>query len=204
MKERFKIRKKTQIAIYGLGSTRLAIALANYYSSHLKKKVALGEVGEGNLSDMSEENVSSRLTVSEDKSLVGFRRMKADYYPYINKESVTVLESEPYEVIIWDYKDISHDYMESFKRCDRRLFLCNIAIYNRRTFCRIKNLFEDDMVNVEVYCYLLNKKDKKWYRNAICKSKVCSDVRELRLAEDPDKLSHSDILFLDNLAAANF
>ncbi len=204
MRERFKIRKKTQIAIYGLGSTRLAIALANYYASYLKKKVALGEVGEGNLSDMSEENVSGRLTVSEDKSLVGFVRMKVDYYPYINKESVTVLESEPYDVIIWDYKDISHDYMSSFKRCDRRLFLCNIAIHNRRSFCQIKNVFQNDIVNVEVYCYLLNKKDKKWFGNALGRSKNLSDVRELRLIEDPDKLSHSDILFLNNLAAANF
>lgn len=204
MRERFKIRKKTQIAIYGTGSTRLAIALANYFASYLKKKVAIGEVGEGNLSDMSEENVSSKHTVSEDKSLVGFRRMKVDYYPYINKESITVLESEPYDAIIWDYKNISHGYMSSFKRCDRRLFLCNIAIYNRRSFCQIKNLFENDIVNVEVYSYLLNKKDKKWFRNSISRSKVLSDVRELRLIEDPDKLTHSDIIFLDNLAAANF
>ena len=94
--------------------------------------------------------------------------------------------------------------MSSFKQCDRRLFLCNIAKYNRRSFCRIKYVFENDIVNVEVYSYLLNKKDKKWYRNTMGRSKVLSDVRELRLIEDPDKLTHSDIIFLSNLAAANF
>ena len=202
MRVRFKKKGKKTYAIHGTGSTRLSIALANYYAGFLKKKVAISEVGSGNLSDVSDDVKVSRLhTNANDNNLVGFTKMKVDYYPYLSMESAMQVESIDYDVIIWDFQDISHDYMTLYRMCDTRIYLSNIASYNRRLFCKTKNLLEHDMVEVELYCYLLNKQDKNWYDKTVGKTRYFSPVREIPLIRDPNKLSREDITFLEKLAA---
>ena len=200
MREKFVNKRKKTYAIYGAGSTRLCIALANYYSSYLKKRVAVSEVGSGNLADVSNGVSKNKIAVTNNK-LIGFTKMKVDYYPFIDVESTMKLSGEEYDVIIRDFKDISHDYLNLFRTCDTRLFLSNIAAYNRREFCRTKNLFENDMIEVELYCYLINSQDRLWYDKTIGKTKLFSELKELSLIRNPDKLSKEDITFLEKIAA---
>ena len=198
MREKFLKKRKKTYAIFGTGSTRLCIALANYYASYLKKRVAIGEVGSGNLSDVSDGR--GKIAVTDNK-LVGFSKLKVDYYPFIDMKSAMKLGGEEYDVIIRDFKDISHDYMNLFRVCDTRLYLSNIASYNRRLFCQTKNLFESDMVEVEIYCYLINRQDRLWYDKTAGKTSFFSELKEMSFIRDPDKLSKEDITFLKKVAA---
>ncbi len=200
MREKFLKRKKKTYAIYGMGSTRLSIALANYYASYLKKSVAIAEVGNGNLSDISGDNSSKEHISMVDKAFVGFRIMKVDYYPFINTDLSMKLKGEDYDVIIWDFEDLSHDYMMLYGTCDTRIYLSNIASYNRRLFCQNKNLFESDMIKVELYCYFLNKKDLRWYDKTVGRSDTFSSIREMGLIKDPNRLSKDDLEFLKKVA----
>ena len=196
----YRRKEKKMYAIYGTGSIRLAIALANYYASFLKKKVAIGEVGAGSLTDISED-AQKNVMKHTDNTLIGFTNMRVDYYPYINMDECMKLCNEEYDAIVWVFQEISHDYMNLFRMCNKRIFLTNIASYNRRLFCRTKNLFEHDMVEVEIYCYLLNKKDKVWYEKTVGKSKFFSNPNEITRIKNPDKLTRNDITFLEKVAA---
>ncbi len=200
MRGKYLRKKKKTYAIYGMGSTRLAIALANYYASFLKKKVAIAEIGEGNLSDIADDVQNKKSERLTNNKLVGFTRMKVDYYPYLDMDYVTKVSNEAYDVILWDFKEISHDYLNLYRYCDKKFFLSNIAPHNRRLFCNTKNLFENDAVEVEFYCYLLNKQDKKWYDKTVGKVGLFSDIREIPFIKDPNKLTREDITFLEKMA----
>ena len=199
MKGILEEKKTKQYAIYGLGNTRLSIALANYYCSYLKKRVAIGEAGEGNLSDISRTEEDSKCKAFVKNGLVGFTKMKVDYYPSLNYEDVNKLSKENYEIIIWDVKILSHDYMNLFRLSDKGILLGNISPFNRRSFCQSRNLFEKDMVEVESYCYLLNKKDKMWHDRTYGKARFCNCVRDIPFIKNPDKLSREDITFLKTI-----
>lgn len=195
MKRVYTDKKKKSYGIFGLGSTRLAIALANYYSSYLKKKVAIGEVGSGGMSDISTDTyVKSSSFVRNN--LVGFTRMKVDYYPKLEKEEALHLLEEDVDVVILDFKNISHDYMNLFRLCSRRLFLSDISIYNRREFCQYMHLFCDDIVEVESYCYMLSKRDKEWYESASRDYKCSRFIKDAPIIINPDRLTRDDITSL--------
>ena len=98
-----------------------------------------------------------------------------------------------------DIKELSHDYMNLFRLSNKSMFLCNIASYNRRSFCNNKNLFENDMIEVDLYCYLLNNGDKTWYENAYRNSKLYNGIKEMLFIKNPDKLSKEDIRFLKTI-----
>lgn len=198
MRSNFVKRSKKKIAIYGMGSTRLAIALANYYCSYLKKRVALGEVGSGHLTDVSSDTLRSDKVHLCDNLLIGFTRMGVDYYPYINMDETMKLVNEDYDTVIWDFVDISHDYMNLYRMCDVRLFLYNIAPYNRRKFCRIINLFERDTIEVDFMCYLLNQQDLEWYCKTVGRSRCLSDIHKIPFIANPNKLTREDIVFFES------
>lgn len=187
-------KENRSYGIFGLGSTRLSIALANYYCSYLKKKVVVGEVGDGCLSDISTDTYSgikSRSFVRNN--MAGFTRMKVDYYPALREEEILQLLDEEDSVVILDFGIMSHDYTNVFRLCSRRLFLSNIAPYNRRTFCHYKKLFESDIVEVEIYCYILSKVDKKWYEDVYKDSKYSRLVKNAPIIDNPDRLTKEDI-----------
>lgn len=190
--------KKTKIyALYGIGSTRFAISIANYYCSYCKKKVAVIESGKGSLADISiDKDSSNKVTSFVKNELVGFRKMKVDYYPGLSYEEILKLLKATYEVLILDVKDLSHDYMNVFRLSDKSIFLCNIASFNRRAFCEKYSLFENGMVEVEPYTYLLNSHDKAWYEKTYKKSKFYKNIKEMRLIHNPNKLSKEDVTFL--------
>lgn len=188
--------KKTRIyALHGIGSTRFAIAIANYYCSYCKKKVAVIEAGEGTLVDVSRSK-DSKVSSFVKYELVGFSKMKVDYYPNLCYEEILKLLKGSYEVLILDVKDISHDYINLYRMSDKSIFLCNLADYNRRTFCETYSWFENGMVEVEPYAYLLHNHDKAWYKKTYSKSKFYKRIREMRLIHNPNKLTKDDITFL--------
>lgn len=198
MKSIYKEKKIKTYAVYGAGSTRFAIAFGNYYCSYLKKKTAIIEAGEGNLADISNDKYSKTKSFIND-DIVGFTKMKLDYYPSLCYEDIIKLLKGKYEVFIMDIKELSHDYMNLFRLSDKSMFLCNIASYNRRSFCNNKNLFENDMIEVDLYCYLLNNGDKTWYENAYRNSKLYNGIKEMLFIKNPDKLSKEDIRFLKTI-----
>lgn len=191
--------KKTKIyAIYGMGSTRFAIALGNYYCSYLRKKTAIIEVGEGNIADIpSDKSYKTKSIINED--IVGFTKMKLDYYPSLCYEEVLKILNGKYEIFIMDIKELSHDYINLFRLSDKSMFLCNIASFNRRSSLSCKNVFENGMVEVEFYCYLLNNEDKTWYENTYRNSKFYTGIKEMLFIKNPDRLSREDIEFLKTI-----
>lgn len=200
MRSKFTDKKKRSYGIFGLGSARLAIALANYYCSYLKKKVVLGEVGDGGMADIATDTYSGIKSKSFVRNnMVGFTRMKVDYYPALSEEEALHLLEEDVDVVILEFKIMSHDYMNLFRLCSRRLFLGDIASYNKRSLCCYLHLFEHDMVEVEIYTYAVLKDDKKWYEDTYKDSKYSGILNIARIITNPDRLTKEDISFLGKI-----
>lgn len=200
MKSIYTKKTKRSYGIFGLGSTRLAIALANYYGSYLKKKVAIGEVGEGGMSDILTDTYGKGSAKSFVRNnMAGFTRMKVDYYPLLGKEEALHLLEEDVDVVILDFKIMSHDYMNLFRLCNRRLHLSDIAVYNRRSFVKSLKNYEHDMVEVDIYCYVVSKMDKKWYEDVYKNSKYSGLIRIAPIINNPDRLTKEDISFLSEI-----
>ena len=131
--------------------------------------------------------------------MVGFTRMKVDYYPNLSEEEALHILEEDVDVVILEFKSMSHDYTNLYRLCSRRLFLGDMEVYCRRWFCNYVHLLYSDMVEVEIYCYIVSENARRWYEDTYKDSKYSGLVRIAPIINDPDRLTREDISFLSKI-----
>lgn len=97
----------------------MAISLANYAASGLFVKSAYIEAGgQGELSRWKRPGESGYFTVKG-----------VHFYPDVKREDIPILLNRDYEIMIFDFGEKYLSFREEILRCDRKIFLLNLNVW---------------------------------------------------------------------------
>lgn len=130
----------------GVGTSHLAVALANYLTGVRRKKTALLEwnnhddfrilerfAGEnGRRQGMGQKNADRSRNKSER-----FRIMEVDYYKMADPAVLSYCLSRDYHYIIMDYGEATEESLYECARCDRKILVGSLCEWKVEAFLEI-------------------------------------------------------------------
>lgn len=130
----------------GVGTSHLAISLANYLTGVKRKKTALLECSShDDFSALEQfagfgEMVSGKRQTDPDRGQTGQKRfciMEVDYYKMADPAVLSFCLGQNYRYIIMDYGEVNRNSLCECTRCDRKILVGSLCEWKAGTFLEI-------------------------------------------------------------------
>lgn len=111
----------------GTGVTHLAIALAGFCGSKLRKKTAYLECHSRNEISQLQTEMNLTSSAKADDLLPCFKIHDVDYYPRVTSHDLPLLMNQGYVYLILDLGYLGESDFQEFLRCDKKLVLGSLS-----------------------------------------------------------------------------
>lgn len=174
-------------SIRGSGVTHLSVALANYAVSGLGKKTAYLELhANGEIAHWKMAGTKGYFT---DK--------KIHYYPKLERGQIPILLNDDYECVIMDFGDEYISFREEMLRCDRKVFLLNINLWQNFYAKKLLDVVQkEDWGNIQPL-YASANAQKKLKREM--EKSYGIQIENIPLIQDPACITSDKFACLDRI-----